>query len=220
MVSEVLWQSASNINWWGARSDNMFIECKSSFIFAIEKSNIYRRKSVENRSESSGAMIQIGRKLWFRLFLIGLKNRWELIGIFFTRNLNLADIRLKLIEIEKSLIFIVKFFTGKSATEGIVMAGGLDVGNARTELWSPRGLFVDTSCTLYAADSKNSLVMRYPEGIKIKVSCFAHFSDRYFLDLLELVLLRTNTNKMIRLAFYRIWLDVFAEKRERRNDKS
>ncbi|CAF5122862.1 unnamed protein product, partial [Rotaria sp. Silwood1] len=52
------------------------------------------------------------------------------------------------------------------AKEGIVVAGGQGEGKALTQLSYPQGLFVDTSGTIYVADSSNHRVMRWPKGAK------------------------------------------------------
>ncbi|CAF4964788.1 unnamed protein product [Rotaria sp. Silwood1] len=52
----------------------------------------------------------------------------------------------------------------KDAREGIVVAGGHGQGNALTQLDLPNGLSVDTSGTLYVADSGNKRVMRWAPG--------------------------------------------------------
>ncbi|CAF4842461.1 unnamed protein product, partial [Rotaria socialis] len=50
--------------------------------------------------------------------------------------------------------------------EGIVVAGGQRAGNALTQLYYPRGIFVDTLGTLYVADTGNHRVMRWTQGDK------------------------------------------------------
>ena len=52
----------------------------------------------------------------------------------------------------------------KGANQGIVVAGGQGSGSALTQLSHPRGLFVDTSGTIYVADASNNRVMRWPKG--------------------------------------------------------
>ena len=52
----------------------------------------------------------------------------------------------------------------KDGKEGIVVAGGQGQGGALTQLSYPRGLFVDTSGTLYIADRSNHRVLRWPKG--------------------------------------------------------
>ena len=52
----------------------------------------------------------------------------------------------------------------KDAKEGIVVAGGQGQGSALTQLSYPNGLFVDTSSTIYVADSYNHRVIRWPKG--------------------------------------------------------
>ncbi|CAF1319197.1 unnamed protein product [Rotaria magnacalcarata] len=52
----------------------------------------------------------------------------------------------------------------KGAKEGIVIAGGQGKGSALTQLYYPRGIFVDTLGTLYVADSGNHRVMRWTQG--------------------------------------------------------
>ncbi|CAF2000678.1 unnamed protein product [Rotaria magnacalcarata] len=52
----------------------------------------------------------------------------------------------------------------KGAKEGIVVAGGQGAGSALTQLFVPRGIFVDTLGTLYVADSWNHRVMRWTQG--------------------------------------------------------
>ena len=46
----------------------------------------------------------------------------------------------------------------KGAKEGIVVAGGQGKGSALTQLSYPRGLFVDTSGTIYVVDARNERV--------------------------------------------------------------
>ena len=48
--------------------------------------------------------------------------------------------------------------------KGIVVAGERGKGSALTHLYYPQGLFVDTSSTIYVADSWNHRVMRWPKG--------------------------------------------------------
>ncbi|CAF4553155.1 unnamed protein product, partial [Rotaria magnacalcarata] len=54
----------------------------------------------------------------------------------------------------------------KGAKEGIVVAGGQGAGSAWTQLYHPKGLFVDTLGTLYVADQENHRVMRWTQGAK------------------------------------------------------
>ena len=52
----------------------------------------------------------------------------------------------------------------KGANQGIVVAGREGKGSALTQLYYPNGLFVDTSSTIYVADSNNDRVIRWPKG--------------------------------------------------------
>ncbi|CAF2111417.1 unnamed protein product [Rotaria magnacalcarata] len=53
----------------------------------------------------------------------------------------------------------------EGAKEGIVVAGGQGQGSALTQLYYPRGIFVDTLGILYA-DYENDRVMRWTQGDK------------------------------------------------------
>ena len=52
----------------------------------------------------------------------------------------------------------------KGMKEGIVVAGGQGKGNALTQLYWSRGVFVDALGTVYVADSLNDRVMRWFNG--------------------------------------------------------
>ncbi|CAF1004699.1 unnamed protein product [Rotaria magnacalcarata] len=54
----------------------------------------------------------------------------------------------------------------KGAKEGIVVAGGQGQGNALTQLYLRKGLFVDILGTLYVVDWGNVRVMRWTQGAK------------------------------------------------------
>ncbi|CAF4635164.1 unnamed protein product, partial [Rotaria socialis] len=47
-----------------------------------------------------------------------------------------------------------------------VVAGGQGTGSALTQLSHSEGIFVDSLCTLYVADSWNARVMRWTQGDK------------------------------------------------------
>lgn len=53
-----------------------------------------------------------------------------------------------------------------STNEGIVVAEGQGQRDALTQLFSPRGIFVDTQGTLYVADGNNDRVIRQPQEAK------------------------------------------------------
>ncbi|CAF3498405.1 unnamed protein product [Rotaria socialis] len=59
---------------------------------------------------------------------------------------------------------VMKWHAG--AKEGIIVAGGQNVSNARAELWDPKGVFVDASGIVYIADVYNHRVVRWPQGAK------------------------------------------------------
>ena len=52
----------------------------------------------------------------------------------------------------------------KGENQGIVVAGIRGEGSALTQLSYPRGLFLDTSGTIYVADANNDRVMRWSKG--------------------------------------------------------
>ena len=60
---------------------------------------------------------------------------------------------------------VYKTANGSSSPIGTVVAGTLGTtGNGLTNLFNPRGIFVDNSNNLYVADLSNNRVMRFPAG--------------------------------------------------------